>query len=38
IISGIEAKHMVKKEPFILLVRSVQNQVNFIHQIFGIVA
>ncbi|PJN58442.1 hypothetical protein BAWEI_50700 [Bacillus mycoides] len=38
IISGIEAMHMVKKGQLILLDKSVQNQVKFIHQLFGIVA
>jgi transposase-like protein len=38
IISGIEAMHMVKKGQFILLDKSVQNQVKFIHQLFGIAA
>ncbi|MGG2093462.1 IS6 family transposase [Bacillus sp. S13(2024)] len=38
IISGIEAMHMVKKGQLVLLDKSVQNQVNFIHQLFGIYA
>ncbi|MGG2065177.1 IS6 family transposase [Bacillus sp. S14(2024)] len=38
IISGIEAMHMVKKGQPVLLDKSVQNQVNFIHQLFGISA
>ncbi len=38
IISGIEAINMVKKGKIILLDKSVQNQVKFIHQLFGIVA
>ncbi|HDR7613947.1 TPA: IS6 family transposase, partial [Bacillus mycoides] len=38
IISGIEAMHMVKKGQLILLDKSDQNQVKFIHQLFGIVA
>ncbi|MEH7039773.1 IS6 family transposase, partial [Bacillus pseudomycoides] len=38
IISGIEAMHMVKKGQLILLDKSVQNQVKFIHQLFGIAA
>jgi IS6 family transposase len=38
IISGIEAMHMVKKGQIILQDKSVQNQVKFIHQLFGIVA
>ncbi|UNP79071.1 IS6 family transposase [Bacillus nitratireducens] len=36
IISGIEAMHMVKKGQLVLLDKSVQNQVKFIHQLFGI--
>jgi IS6 family transposase len=38
IISGIEAMHMVKKGQPILPDKSVQNQVKFIHQLFGIAA
>ncbi|MED1622300.1 IS6 family transposase [Bacillus pseudomycoides] len=38
IISGIEAMHMVKKGQLVLLDKSVQNQVKFIHQLFGIAA
>ena len=38
IISGIEAMHMVKKGQLILRDKSVQNQVKFIHQLFGIAA
>ncbi|EOQ07454.1 hypothetical protein KOY_05330 [Bacillus cereus VDM021] len=38
IIFGIEAMHMVKKKQLILLDKSVQNQVKFIHQLFGIAA
>ncbi len=38
IISGIEAMHMVKKGQFVLRDKSVQNQVKFIHQLFGITA
>ncbi|MED1569124.1 DDE-type integrase/transposase/recombinase [Bacillus paramycoides] len=38
IISGIEAMHMVKKGQLVLLDKSVQNQVKFIHQLFGMAA
>ncbi|PEI94101.1 IS6 family transposase, partial [Bacillus pseudomycoides] len=38
IISGIEAMHMVKKGQLILLDKPLQNQVKFIHQLFGIAA
>ncbi|PGD30490.1 IS6 family transposase, partial [Bacillus pseudomycoides] len=38
IISGIEAMYMVKKGQLVLLDKSVQNQVKFIHQLFGIAA
>ncbi len=38
IISGIEAMHMVKKGQLILRDKSVQNQVKFIHQLFGFAA
>ena len=38
IISGIEAMHMVKKGQLVLRDKSVQNQVKFIHQLFGITA
>ncbi|PGC30997.1 IS6 family transposase [Bacillus pseudomycoides] len=38
IISGIETMHMVKKGQLVLLDKSVQNQVKFIHQLFGIAA
>ena len=30
--------HMVKKEQFVLQDKSVQNQVRFIHQLFGAAA
>ncbi|PEI92216.1 IS6 family transposase, partial [Bacillus pseudomycoides] len=36
--SGIEAMYMVKKGKLVLLDKSVQNQVKFIHQLFGIAA
>ncbi|PEI33681.1 IS6 family transposase, partial [Bacillus pseudomycoides] len=35
---GIEAMHVVKKGQLVLLEKSVQNQVEFIHQLFGIAA
>ncbi len=38
IISGIEAKHMVKEGQLVLLDKSVQNQVKSLHQLFGIAA
>ena len=38
IITGIEAMHMIKKGQLILQDKSVQNQVKFIHQLFGIAA
>jgi transposase, IS6 family len=38
ILSGIEAMHMIKKEQIDLRDQSVQNQKEFIHQLFGIAA
>jgi IS6 family transposase len=38
IISGLEAMHIIKKRQLVLQDKSVQNQVKFIHQLFGIVA
>jgi transposase, IS6 family len=38
IISGLEAMHIIKKRQLVLQDKSVQNQVEFIHQLFGIVA
>ncbi|PGO94083.1 IS6 family transposase, partial [Bacillus cereus] len=38
ILSGIEAMHMLKKGQLVLLDKSVQYQVKFIHQLFGIAA
>ena len=38
IISGIETMHIVKKGQLVLRDKSVQNQVRFIHQLFGIAA
>src|SRR3954454_1233683 len=38
IISGIEARHMVKKGQLVLQDKSAQNQVKIIHKLFGIAA
>jgi len=38
IISGIEAMHIIKKGQLTSWNQSVQNQVKFIHQLFGIAA
>jgi transposase-like protein len=38
ILSGVEAMHMIKKEQLDLRDQSVQNQKEFIHQLFGLVA
>jgi transposase, IS6 family len=38
IISGLEAMHIIKKRQLVLQDKSVQNQVKFIHQLFGIAA
>jgi transposase, IS6 family len=38
IISGIEAMHMIKKGQTLQRKNSVQNQKEFIHQLFGLVA
>ena len=38
ILSGIEAMHIIKKGQLALPDKSVQNQVKFIHQLFGIAA
>ncbi len=38
IISGIEAMHMIKKKQVYQELRSVQNQKEFIHQLFGLTA
>jgi len=35
ILSGIEAMHIIKKGQLILRDKSVQNEVKFIHQLFG---
>jgi len=38
ILSGVEAMHMIKKEQIDLQDQSVQNQQEFIHQLFESVA
>jgi hypothetical protein len=38
ILSGIEAMHIIKKGQLALRDKSVQNQVKFIHQLFGMAA
>lgn len=38
ILSGAEAMHMIKKEQLNLWDQSVQNQKEFIHQLFGLSA
>ncbi|MEX0379401.1 DDE-type integrase/transposase/recombinase, partial [Bacillus sp. S4] len=38
ILRGVEAMHMIKKEQIDLRDQSVQNQKEFIHQLFGLVA
>ncbi|MEY8351224.1 IS6 family transposase [Bacillus cereus] len=38
ILSGVEAMHMIKKEQIDLRNQSVQNQKEFIHQLFGLTA
>ncbi|PGT61165.1 IS6 family transposase, partial [Bacillus cereus] len=38
ILSGIEVMHIIKKGPLTLKDKSVQNQVKFIHQLFGMAA
>ena len=38
ILSGVEAMHMIKKGQIDLWDQSVQNQKEFIHQLFGIAA
>ncbi|PFI69719.1 IS6 family transposase, partial [Priestia megaterium] len=38
IISGIEVMHMMKKKQVYQEVKSVQNQISFIHQLFVIAA
>ncbi|OFD69899.1 Integrase catalytic region [Bacillus mycoides] len=36
ILSGVEAMHMMKKGQLVLLDKSVQNQKEFIHKLFGL--
>ena len=38
ILSGVEAMHIIKKEQIDLQDQSIQNQKEFIHQLFGIAA
>lgn len=38
LLSGIEAMHIIKKGQLALPDKSVQNQVKFIHQLFGMAA
>ncbi|MED3467184.1 DDE-type integrase/transposase/recombinase [Bacillus thuringiensis] len=38
ILAGVEAMHMIKKEQIDLQDQSVQNQKEFIHQLFGLTA
>ncbi|MGG0220194.1 DDE-type integrase/transposase/recombinase, partial [Bacillus mycoides] len=38
ILAGVEAMHMIKKEQIDLRDQSVQNQKQFIHQLFGLTA
>ena len=38
ILAGVEAMHMIKKEQIDLQDQSVQNQKEFIHQLFGLAA
>ncbi|MFE6139521.1 IS6 family transposase, partial [Bacillus sp. NPDC057893] len=38
ILAGVEAMHMIKKEQIDLRHQSVQNQKQFIHQLFGLTA
>ncbi len=38
ILSGVEAMHMIKKEQINLWNQSIQNQKEFVHQLFGLVA
>ncbi|PEE38190.1 IS6 family transposase, partial [Bacillus pseudomycoides] len=38
ILAGVEAMHMIKKEQIDLRNQSVQNQKEFIHQLFGLTA
>jgi hypothetical protein len=36
VISGIEVMHMIKKGQLVLREKSVQNQKEFIHKLFGL--
>jgi transposase-like protein len=38
ILSGVEAMDMIKKEQINLRNQSIQNQKEFVHQLFGLVA
>jgi IS6 family transposase len=38
ILSGVEAMHMIKKEQINLRNQSIQNQKEFLYQLFGLVA
>jgi transposase-like protein len=38
ILSGIETMHIIKKGQLILRDKSVQNEIKFIHQLFGMAA
>jgi IS6 family transposase len=38
ILAGVEAMHMIQKEQIDLRDQSVQNQKQFIHQLFGLTA
>ncbi|EJR27777.1 hypothetical protein IIG_04804 [Bacillus cereus VD048] len=38
ILAGVEAMHMIKKEQIDLRDQSIQNQKQFIHQLFGLTA
>ncbi|MGX5390187.1 DDE-type integrase/transposase/recombinase, partial [Bacillus thuringiensis] len=38
ILAGVETMHMIKKEQIDLRDQSVQNQKQFIHQLFGLTA
>jgi len=38
ILSSVEAMHMIKKGQIDLRSQSVQNQKEFIHQVFGLIA
>lgn len=38
ILSGVKVMHMMKKGKLVLLDKSVQNQKQFIHELFGLVS